>query len=184
MVIKFSDEFKAILAGARDEAMRTGHYGIGADHLMLAILRRRGCEAFRFLSEAGLDTGGLKRRIDEAVFREKPVPYNDEDKIGMKRSAAGAVSVAAYEALKAGAPEVRSTHLLLALSRAEDSVSRAWLTEHSLGSAALRESLEKKGLSGNSPGRPEVRMEDVVSALGEQLTNLVNARRDRTGYVS
>ena len=184
MNIKLSDDFKAILEGARDEAMRTGHYGIGADHLMLAILRRRGCDACRFLKSAGLDTDALKSRIDAAIFRDRPVPYYDEDRVKMKRSAAGAISIAAYEALKAGDAEVRSIHLLLSLSRAEDSIGRACLLEHSLGGEALREALEKAGLLGNSPVRPDIRMEDVVSALGEQLSNLMNARRNGGGYES
>ncbi len=184
MNISLSDDFKAVLAGARDEAMRTGHYGIGADHLMLAILRRRGCEACRILSELGLDTGKLKRRIDAAVFKENPVPYYDADRVKMKRSAEGVISLAAYEALRAGDSSVRSAHLLLALSRAEGSISREWLTENSLGSSALMETMKAKGLLGRNPGRPEVKMEDVVSALGEQLNNLMSAHRDMTGYMS
>lgn len=184
MNIKLSDDFKAILAGAGDEAMRTGHYGIGADHLMLAILRRKGCEAARFLSGQGLDTGELKNMIDKALFMEKPVPYNDAGMVKMKRSAAGAVSLAAYEALRAGDSSVRSSHLLLALSRAEDSVTREWLSTHGLGSTALKEALESKNLLGRNPSRPEVKMEDVVSALGEQLNNLMSAHRDMTGYTS
>ena len=184
MNIKLSDDFKAILAGARDEAMRTGHYGIGADHLMLAILRRKGCEACRFLTGRGLDTGELKRMIDKEVFMEKPVPYNDADMVKMKRSAAGAVSLAAYEALSAGDSPVRSVHLLLALSRADDTISRTWLAGHGLGSTALREALKTEGLLGRSQSRPEVKMEDVVSALGEQLNNLMSSHRDMTGYTS
>lgn len=184
MNIKLSDDFKAILAGARDEAMRTGHYGIGADHLMLAMLRRQDCEACRFLSGQGLDTGELKRMIDEATFMEKPVPYNNADMVKMKRSAEGAVSLAAYEALSAGDSQVKSTHLLLALSRAEDSVSRTWLAGHGLGSTAMREALKSEGLLGRSQSRPEVKMEDVISALGEQLNNLMSAYRDKTGYMS
>lgn len=184
MNIKLSDDFRAILEGARDEAMRTGHYGIGADHLMLAILRRQGCDACRFLKSAGVDTDALKSRIDATLFRGKMVPYYDGGRVKMKRSAAGAISIAAYEALKAGDAEVRPVHLLLSLTRAEDSISRACLLEHSLGGASLKTALEKEGLLGGNPIRPDIRMEDVVSALGEQLSNLLNVRRDGGGYDS
>ena len=39
MEIKISDELNDIIRYARDEAMRTGSYGIGPDHLFLGILR-------------------------------------------------------------------------------------------------------------------------------------------------
>ena len=39
MEIKFSPELLCILNYARDEAMRTGSYGIGPDHLFLGIIR-------------------------------------------------------------------------------------------------------------------------------------------------
>lgn len=184
MNIKLSDEFKTILSDARDEAMRTGHYGIEADHLMLAILRRRGCEACRFLSGRRLDTERLKTEIDAALFRENAIPYYDGDRVRMKHSAAGAVSLAAYEALRAADTEVRSIHLLLALSRSEGSLSREWLSAQDFGYSAMREEMEKTGLLGKSRNRPEIRMEDVVSALGEQLTNLFSAHRDKTDYES
>ena len=35
MQIRISEELNTILLYARDEAMRTGSYAIGADHLML-----------------------------------------------------------------------------------------------------------------------------------------------------
>ena len=43
MKIKFSQELLTILGYARDEAMRTGCYGIGADHIVL------GCTHYPFL---------------------------------------------------------------------------------------------------------------------------------------
>ena len=41
MTIKFSNEMLSILGYARDEAMRTGSYGVGADHIVLGLLRHR-----------------------------------------------------------------------------------------------------------------------------------------------
>ena len=39
MEMKISDELNLIVRYAREEAMRTGSYGIGTDHLVLGILR-------------------------------------------------------------------------------------------------------------------------------------------------
>ena len=39
MGISISDELNAIINYSRDEAMRTGSYGIAPDHLFLGIIR-------------------------------------------------------------------------------------------------------------------------------------------------
>ena len=41
MEIKISRELNIIINFARDEAMRTGSYGISPDHLLLGIIRHR-----------------------------------------------------------------------------------------------------------------------------------------------
>ena len=40
MEIKISDELNNIIRYAREEAMRTGSYGIGPDHLFLGMMRQ------------------------------------------------------------------------------------------------------------------------------------------------
>ena len=47
MEIKVSDELNGIINYSRDEAMRTGSYGIGPDHLFLGIIRHEDNNAFR-----------------------------------------------------------------------------------------------------------------------------------------
>jgi len=47
MEIRISDELNDIIRYARDEAMRTGSYGIGPDHLFLGVLRHGDNAAFR-----------------------------------------------------------------------------------------------------------------------------------------
>lgn len=172
MNILLSDEFKAILSCARDEAMRTGHYGIGADHLMLAILRHRDNGACRILEEAGISPEDFKSGIDGAIFRDKSIPYYDGEKIRPTPAAAAVVSIAAYESLRSGKGMVFSTHLLLAISRAEGSASRSYLTGRSLGYTALRRLLADKGMLEESGRGDTVKMKEVAAALGEQLGRL------------
>ena len=47
MEIRISDELNDIIRYAKDEAMRTGSYGIGPDHLFLGVLRHGDNAAFR-----------------------------------------------------------------------------------------------------------------------------------------
>ncbi len=184
MNINLSDEFKTIISYARDEAMRTGHYGIGADHLMLAILRQSGNSACKLLGGQGLDLEDFKLSIDRVIFRDKAIPYFDSDRVRPTRSAAGVISLAAYESLRSGQDAIYATHLLLAVSRAEDSASRTYLTEHGLGYSALRERLTESGLLAAEPSGTQPGMEEIAAALGEQLGRLFSESGSKINYLS
>ena len=184
MNINLSDEFRAIISCARDEAMRTGHYGIGADHLMLAILRQRNCPACALLREQGLNLEEFKLHIDRQIFRDRAIPYYDSERVRPTRTAAGVISLAAYESLRGGQNAISAAHLLLAISRAEDSASRAYLAEHGLGYNALKALLSENGLLSPTGGGAQPKMEDIAAALGEQLSRLFSESGSGTNYLS
>ena len=123
MEIKFSTDLQTILRYARDEAARTGSYGVGADHVVLGLLRHRDNDACRILSACGVDLDRFKQDIDAQVLGEQPVPWPDQGRIRPTRSAAALVGGAAYEALKQGGREIFPVHLLLALIRHEKSTA-------------------------------------------------------------
>jgi ATP-dependent Clp protease ATP-binding subunit ClpC len=172
MNINLSDEFKTVISYARDEAMRTGHYGIGADHLMLAVLRQRDNSACRLLAGQDIDPEEFKLYIDRRIFRDKAIPYYDADRVRPTRTAAGVISLAAYESLRSGQDSISAAHLLLAVSRAEDSASRAFLAEHGLNYNALRALMSENGLLSPAESGAQPKMEDIAAALGEQLSRL------------
>lgn len=172
MQIRISEELNTILLYARDEAMRTGSYAIGADHLMLGILRHGENAACLLLQELGVDLGAFKRFVDSCLFRERSVPYSAEDKMMVGRSAQNVINMAAFEALKAGSEEVRSLHLLLALSRATDTAGAPWLAERKAGTREMLEALRSRGwfraASEQAPAEEEVRQ-----TVESQLRSLV-----------
>ena len=172
MNLNLSDEFKTVISYARDEAMRTGHYGIGADHLMLAILRQRDNSACALLAAQGIDPEEFKLYIDRRIFRDKAIPYYDSDRVRPTRTAAGVISLAAYESLRSGQDSIGAAHLLLAICRAEDSASRAFLAERGLSYNALRALMSEKGMLSPVKEGSQPRMEDIAAALGEQLGRL------------
>ena len=55
MEISISDELHSIINFSREEAMRTGSYGIAPDHLFLGILRHRENIATDALRAAEID---------------------------------------------------------------------------------------------------------------------------------
>ncbi|MCR5351143.1 MAG: Clp protease N-terminal domain-containing protein, partial [Bacteroidales bacterium] len=104
-----------ILGYARDEAMRTGSYGIGADHIVLGLLRHRDNNACRALAACGIEAQALKEAVDAKVFADRAVPWEERARVRPTRAAAALLGIAAYEMLKYGPPEILSSHLLLAL---------------------------------------------------------------------
>ena len=87
MEMRISDELNLIVRYAREEAMRTGSYGIGIDHLTLGILRHADNDACRTLRGLGADPEEMKQFIDMHIFRQGSIPYSDADQVVLSRSA-------------------------------------------------------------------------------------------------
>ena len=184
MEIKFSNELLSILQYARDEAMRTGSYGIGADHIMLAMLRHGDNNACRALAACGVAADGLKEAIDRKIFSEKAVPWQDRAMVRPTRAAAAQLSAAAYEALKYGQHEILSSHFLLALVRSGTGAAADLLRERGLEYGQLRDLMHEHRfiLPRRQDGLP--RVEDLLGPLGEQLTRLYGQAGDETRFLS
>ena len=184
MEIKFSQELLSILNYARDEAMRTGSYGIGADHIMLGLLRHRDNNASRALAACGIGLDSLKEAIDRKVFSEKAVPWQDRAMVRPTRAAAAQLSAAAYEALKYGQHEILSSHFLLALVRSGNGAAADLLRERGLEYGQLRDLMH--GHRFILPREKTVlpKVEDLLGPLGEQLTRLYGQTGDDTRLLS
>ena len=115
--MRISEELSAAISYAREEAMRTGSYTIGPDHLFLGLLRQGDNDATRFLSRSGIDLADCKRSIDAGIFHEHCIPYGDTDHVALSRSGNKLLNLAGVEALKTGDSQTRPLHLLLALCR-------------------------------------------------------------------
>ena len=186
MKIKFSQELLTILGYARDEAMRTGCYGIGADHIVLGLLRHRDNNACRALVACGIDLDDFKEAIDERVFSDRAVPWHDQAQVRPTRPAAALLSAAAYEALKNDQFEILSSHFLLALLRSANNAAVDYLHGKDLRYdavyALMREHLFVLPRSGQETVLPKI--EDLLGPLGEQLTLLYGNAQAQTNYLS
>lgn len=182
MKIRFSDDVLTIAEYAREEAMRTGWRGIGADHLMLAILRHADNGACRTLSDLGLSLSALKTFIDSRIFEDSPIPYNEISSVKLSNGARGILSMSAFEALKAGSEEVLPVHLLLALSRTSGNATADYLLTSSITPQNLSEHIAAN-CAGTAP-ETLPKFEDIAGALGEQLSNLLGSKNNHTSIYS
>ncbi len=131
MEISISDELSSIINFSREEAMRTGSYGIAPDHLFLGIIRHRENTAVDALRGAMIDIDEMKQFIDEKIFTNEHIPYSDIDKISFSRGTQNALSFTILEATKLRSSQASSQHLLLALCKAGSSYGSTYL--HDLG---------------------------------------------------
>ena len=119
MEINFSDQLNASLAYSREEALRTGNYGIGPDQMLLGILRHGENSACRIMEDAGVVLSDLKEWIDERITTNETIPFSDIEKIGFSRIGQNIISLLVLETRKSGCDESYPIHLLLALLRVE-----------------------------------------------------------------
>ena len=98
------------MAQAREEARRLGHESIGAEHILLAILRP-GSRAEPVLRRLGLDLAQVRSRLEAGGRRGRPRGGGDEP--AHTSHAKRLIENASKEAREAGS-ELSSDHFLLA----------------------------------------------------------------------
>lgn len=152
MKISVSDTLNAIVNFARDEAMRTGNYMIGPDHLYLGMLRHGDNIAAMQLKFLGTDLQEFKDFIDTRVARSGHIPYSEIDSITLSRTSANLLNIAVLETTKAGGNVIGPQHLLLALTRTTGSHGTEYLAEHGISYSLLLGEFTKLGLLGSADG--------------------------------
>ena len=153
--IRISDELNNIIRYAREEAMRTGSYGIGPDHLFLGMMRQGDNDACRVLVGLGVDIDEFKRFIDSHIFTNESIPYSEADKISFSRYAQNVLSITVMEASKMNSAEAGSIHLLLALCRTTENYGQAYLRQHGVDYGRLLAHMRDEGLLGRKEQSPQ-----------------------------
>lgn len=132
MEISISDELNSIINFSREEAMRTGSYGIAPDHLFLGILRHRENTAVDTLRGTAVEIDEMKQFIDEKIFTNEHIPYSDIDKISFSRGAQNVLSFTILEATRLRSAQASSQHLLLALCKVGSSYGSTYLHDQGI----------------------------------------------------
>jgi ATP-dependent Clp protease ATP-binding subunit ClpC len=166
MEIKISDELNSIIRYAREEAMRTGSYGIGPDHLFLGMMRHADNDACRVMTGIGVDLMDFKRFIDSHLFKNESIPFQEADKISFTRYAQNVLSITVMEASKMNSGEAGSLHLLLALCRTTENYGQAYLRQHRVDYSRLLAYMRDEGLLTQGP--PSKQDEEQGGDEGEE----------------
>ena len=137
MEIRFSDEINEILGLAREEAMRTGSYGIEIDHIFLGILRHGSNGACSLLVQLGVDLTEAKVFLDSRMLLSESIPYSSMDKIRLSKGGQRVISLAVLESTRLGESQTSPLHLLLAISRDGTSLAHEFLKQKGVDAAVL-----------------------------------------------
>ena len=181
MEISISDELNSIINYSREEAMRTGSYGIAPDHLYLGMIRHSentGCDALRGLS---CDLSEMKQFIDSRIFTNEHIPYSEIENITFSRGAQNVLSFTILEATKIKSTQASSQHLLLALSRAGGSYGSTYLKDTGIEYGNIFRYLDRNDMldKGKEPEKESDENEEVpqiriraVSEDGEEVKKI------------
>ena len=146
MQLKVTEDLNQVIKYAREEAMRTGSYGIGPDHLFLGIIRHEENAAFTTLQHLGIEPADLKVFIDQRIFTGETIPYEELDHISFSRQAQNVLSITVMEATRLKSEAAAPQHLLLALCRTTECYGQVYLRSHGIDYGRLLAYMEDEGL--------------------------------------
>ena len=165
MEISISDELNAIINYSRDEAMRTGSYGIAPDHLFLGIIRHAENTAADALRGLACDLNEMKQFIDSHIFTNEHIPYSDIENISFSRGAQNALSFTILEATRLKSSQASSQHLLLALCKAGGSYGCTYLKDTGIEYGNIFRYLDRNEMLDRGKDEPEKEAEEEVPQI-------------------
>lgn len=181
MEIRISEELNTIINFSREEAIRTGSYGISPDHLMLGIIRQGDNTALDILKGLETDIREMKSFIDSKIFTNEHIPYSEAGHVTFSRGAQNVLSITVLEATRLNGKEASSQHLLLALCRNTGSYSQSYLRDTGIDYGRVMAYIGKAGLTGMEKTR-ESNEDDAVRgkhlAVEEFGYDITQAARD------
>lgn len=180
MFERFTERARQVVVLAQDESKQLNHNYIGAEHILLGLLREEEGLAARVLSEHEITLeqyrSWIRKNIgqgdegdDEPSVSSQPLPFTPRAK--------RVLELGLREALSLAHNYVGTEHILLGLAREDNSLAMKFLrTEHGLDADAIRTAIIKL-LRG--PGRSSAQPVGTVKNLDDYNDRLVRVRASR-----
>ena len=121
MLERFNDGARRVIVLAQEEARKLNHHFIGAQHVLLGLLREGQGVAARALTDLNIGYDAVLARVEAALGRgTEPTPSHLPFTEGAKHT----VEHSLAESLELGHNYIGTEHLLLALVRDENDAAR------------------------------------------------------------
>jgi ATP-dependent Clp protease ATP-binding subunit ClpC len=122
MEAKFSPRVKDLISHSRDEAVRLMNEFVGAEHLLLGLIRLNEGTGVHILQEFNLDLNKVKAEV-EKILSKSSVSYIANLNLPLLKQTENIIKQSYLEAKEFKSPFIGTEHLLLTILRNEDSVA-------------------------------------------------------------
>jgi len=122
MEAKFSPRVKDLISHSRDEAVRLMNEFVGAEHLLLGLIRLNEGTGVHILQEFNLDLAKVKKEV-EKILSKSSVTYIANLNLPLLKQTENIIKQSYLEAKEFKSPVIGTEHLLLTILRNEDSVA-------------------------------------------------------------
>ncbi len=147
----FSTQVKEIISYSREEALRLGNDFIGAEHLMLGLIRDQENTAIRVLRQLNVNLGELRKEIELAVKDKSGKNIANINSLPLTKQAEKVIRVTVLEAKALKSPMVETEHLLLSILKNKENIATQILNQFDVDYDLFRNEL---GMVGSSPSAP------------------------------
>ncbi len=111
----FSAQVKEVISYSREEALRLGNDFIGAEHLLLGILRDGENHAIKILENLNVDLFELRKEIELAVKNKSGNNITQINSLPLTKQAERVIRITVIESKAWKSPMVETEHLLLSI---------------------------------------------------------------------
>ncbi|WP_320053112.1 ATP-dependent Clp protease ATP-binding subunit [uncultured Acetobacteroides sp.] len=160
MDLKFSDKIKNVITYSKEEAIRLGNQSIGAEHLLLGIIREGTGVAIEILNDLDVNIDTLKKSIEDKVRTDVVLPINDIENVNLLKSAERVLKLVHLETKALKNDVIGTGHLLLALMR-DGSIS---LFDQDVDYVKVKHRLESKTIKAQSDFNDDDDEKDIFSS--------------------
>jgi ATP-dependent Clp protease ATP-binding subunit ClpB len=170
---RFTQKAQEAISAAQSTAARYGHQQVDVEHLLAALLEQEGGLAGSILTKSGVNTDGLKRRIEQELERMPKVsgPGSAPDQVYVTGRLNRLLSQAEEEAKKIKDEYISIEHLLLAMTDDGGAAGRI-LKEAGISREKLSAALKQiRGNQRVTTQNPEATY-DALGKYGRDFTQL------------
>ena len=147
----FSTQVKEIISYSREEALRLGNDFIGAEHLMLGLIRDQENTAIKVLKQLNVNLAELRKEIELAVKDKSGKNVANINSLPLTKQAEKVIRVTVLEAKALKSPMVETEHLLLSILKNKENIATQILNQFDIDYDLFRTEL---GMIGSNTDEP------------------------------
>jgi len=150
----FSTQVKEIISYSREEALRLGNDFIGAEHLMLGLIRDQENTAIKVLKQLNVNLAELRKEIELAVKDKSGKNVANINSLPLTKQAEKVIRVTVLEAKALKSPMVETEHLLLSILKNKENIATQILNQFDIDYDLFRTELGMIGSISSDPINP------------------------------